>query len=287
MRVSAAGGVATPLTAIASPNQFHVFPSFLQDGRHFVYLRFSPDGNRGIYVGALDATPEQQSTQRLLDTSLMPAYAPSLDPGAGHLLFVRDGTLWSQPFDARRFALAGEAVPIAERVGIFRLGANFSTSANGVLAYRGVGTALSRLTWYDRAGTVLGPAGDQGAYWDVALSPDDSRVATSLDEGRAEGPSISVLEFARRVMGRLTFRCRPGGPSHLSGPRTGTASPSCPDAPVGPAYFKNPRAQEARNRYCCRRRAQTSGPTIGRAMGTSCSFPAWILKRNLICGCCL
>ena len=210
MRVSAAGGVATPLTAIASPNQFHFFPSFLQDGRHFVYLRFSPDGNQGIYVGSLDATPEQQSTQRLLDTPLMPAYAPSPDPGAGHLLFVRDGTLWSRPFDARRFALAGEAVAIAERVGIFRLGANFSTSANGVLAYRGVGTALSRLTWYDRAGTVLGPAGDQGAYWDVALSPDDSRVATSLDEGRAEGTSISVLELARGVMGRLTFDVGPG-----------------------------------------------------------------------------
>ena len=210
MRVSAAGGVAAPLTAIASPNQFHAFPSFLQDGRHFVYLRFSPDGNQGIYVGSLDATPEQQSPQRLLDTPLMPAYAPSLDPGAGHLLFVRDGTLWSRPFDARRFALAGEAVPIAERVGIFRLSANFSTSANGVLAYRGVGTALSRLTWYDRAGTVLGPAGEQGAYWDVALSPDDSRLATTLDEGRAAGTSISVLELARRVMGRLTFGVGPG-----------------------------------------------------------------------------
>ena len=287
MRVSAAGGVATPLTAIASPDQFHVFPSFLQDGRHFVYLRFSPDGNQGIYVGALDATPEQQSTQRLLDTSLMPTYAPSLDPGAGHLLFVRDGTLWSRPFDARRFALAGEAVPIAERVGIFRLGANFSTSANGVLAYRGVGTALSRLTWYDRAGTVLGPAGDQGAYWDVALSPDDSRVATSLDEGRAEGPSISVLELARGVMGRLTFRCRPGGPRTCLVPGRAPHRLRGQRRRWGPAYFKNRRAQEARNRYCCRRRAQTSGPTIGRAMGTSCSFPAWILKRNLICGCCL
>jgi serine/threonine protein kinase/Tol biopolymer transport system component len=210
MRVSAAGGGATPVTAIASPNQVHAFPSFLQDGRHFVYLRFSPDGNQGIYVGSLDATPEQQSTERLLDTPFMPAYAPSLDPGAGHLLFVRDGTLWSRPFEARRFALAGEAVAIAERVGTFRLGANFSTSANGVLAYRRVGTALSRLTWYDRAGTVLGPAGEQGAYWDVALSPDDSRVVTSLDEGRAAGPSLSVLERARGVMGRLTFPVGPG-----------------------------------------------------------------------------
>jgi len=210
MRVSAAGGVAAPLTAIASFGQYHAFPSFLQDGRHFVYLRFSTDGNQGIYVGSLDATPEQQSTQRLVDTSLMPTYAPSLDPGAGHLLFVRDGTLWSRPFDARRFVLTGEAVPIAERVGIFRLSANFSTSANGVLAYRGVGTALSRLTWYDRTGTPLGPAGDQGAYWDVALSADNSRVATSLDEGRAEGPSISVLEFARGVNQRLTFDVGPG-----------------------------------------------------------------------------
>jgi len=210
MRVSAAGGVAAPLTSIASPSQFHGFPSFLQDGRHFVYLRFSTDGSRGIYVGSLDATPDQQSTKRLLDTPLMPTYAPSLDPGAGHLLFMRDGTLWSRPFDAGRLALSGEAVPIAERVGTFRLGANFSTSANGVLAYRGVGTALSRLTWYDRAGTVLGPAGQQGAYWDVALSPDDSRVATSLDEGRAEGTSISVLELARGVLGRLTFDVGPG-----------------------------------------------------------------------------
>ena len=210
MRVSAAGGVATPLTAVASPNQFHAFPSFLQDGRHFVYLRYSPDGNQGIYVGSLDAAPAQQSTQRLLDTPLMPAYAPSPDTGAGHLLFVRDGTLWSRPFDARRFALAGEAVPIAERVGVFRLGVNLSTSANGVLAYRGVATALSRLTWYDRAGRVLGHAGEQGAYWDVALSADDSRVATSLDEGRAEGTSISVLELARRVMGRITFDVGPG-----------------------------------------------------------------------------
>ena len=201
---------------------------------------FPPDGNQGIYVGSLDATPEQQSTQRLLDTPLMPTYAPSLDPGAGHLLFVRDGTLWSQPFDARRLALAGEAVPVAERVGIFRLGANFSTSANGVLAYRSVGTALSRLTWYDRAGTVLGPAGDQGAYWDVALSPDDSRVATTLDEGRAAGPGISVLELARRCHGAPHLRCRLRGTSHLSGPRTGAASPSWPDAPGGTGVFQKP-----------------------------------------------
>ena len=46
------------------------------------------------------------------------AYAP---PAAGsqngHLLFLREGTLMALPLDARRFEPAGEAFPLAERVG--------------------------------------------------------------------------------------------------------------------------------------------------------------------------
>jgi serine/threonine protein kinase/Tol biopolymer transport system component len=207
MRAPAAGGVATPVTA-ESPDQFHAFPSFLPDGRHLVYLRFAAQG-QGLYLGSLDATPAQQSAERLLDTSVMSTYAPSLDSDAGHLLFMRDGVLLAQAFDARRLALAGEAFPVAERVGIFRLSAYFSTSANGVLAYRSVGTAPSRLVWYGRSGAVLGPAGEQGAYWDVALSPDGTRVATTVDEGRAAGQGISVMELARGVIGRFTFDIAP------------------------------------------------------------------------------
>src|SRR6185295_1537575 len=78
-------------------------------------------------------------------------------------------------------------------------------------AYRSVGTALSRLTWYDRAGTILGRAGEQGAYWDVALSPDGTRVATTVDEGRAAGQGVSVLDLARGVMDRFTFDLVPVG----------------------------------------------------------------------------
>ena len=43
MRVPAAGGVASPLTALDPSRRetTHLFPSFLPDGRHFLYLRFS------------------------------------------------------------------------------------------------------------------------------------------------------------------------------------------------------------------------------------------------------
>ena len=156
-----------------------------------------------------------------------------------------------------------------------------------MLAYRGVGTALSRLTWYDRAGTVLGPAGDQGAYWDVALSPDDSRVATSLDEGRAEGPNVSVLEFARRVMGRLTFRVGPGDVAPVWSP-DGHRVAFVAGRAGGTGVFQKPSSTGGKEQVpAAADERRSSWPTIGHAMGTSCSFPAWIQKRNLICGCCL
>jgi hypothetical protein len=80
MRVSAARGLATPLTTLdqSRKESFHDYPSFLPDGRHFIYLRHSatPE-NTGVYVGSLDAKPEEQSSKLLLGTAFGPAYVPS------------------------------------------------------------------------------------------------------------------------------------------------------------------------------------------------------------------
>ena len=95
------------------------------------------EGDSGIYLGSLDAKPEQQSSKRLLAGGSNAAYAPASDPDSstGHLLFTREGSLMAQAFDLRRLELAGEAVPIAEGMGS---GAPrpFSASTTGVLAYR-------------------------------------------------------------------------------------------------------------------------------------------------------
>jgi eukaryotic-like serine/threonine-protein kinase len=94
MQVPAAGGVATLLTTTEGRNEVHTFPSFLPDGRHFLYLR-APE-NPGIYLGSLDVKPDQQSSRRILSTSQMAVYAPSADPRMGRLLFLREGTLLAQ-----------------------------------------------------------------------------------------------------------------------------------------------------------------------------------------------
>ena len=85
-RVSAAGGAASPLTAISVSRQEtgHSTPVFLPDGKHFLYLRESGlSEHMGIYLGALDATPEQQASTRLVATGFSPVYAPSPDPNIG------------------------------------------------------------------------------------------------------------------------------------------------------------------------------------------------------------
>ena len=134
-RVSAEGGVPAPVTTLdlARHESFHGYPSFLPDGRHFLYLRSSSQAEEsGVYLGSLDAKPEQQNSKRLLNTPFGAVFAASTGAGPGHVLFLRENTLMAQPFDTNRLELAGEAVPIAEQVGSLQGSYGyFSASATG------------------------------------------------------------------------------------------------------------------------------------------------------------
>jgi Tol biopolymer transport system component len=182
LRVRETGGAAVLITAPdpSRKEEAHMLPSFLPDGRHFVYLRLSPGVPEasGAYVGTLDAKPEAQNAQRLMPYVVGLTYAAAVDAGPGRLLFLREGTLMAQPFDPRRLELAGDAVPVAQRVGSFRDGGFFSVSANDVLVYRTADTD-SQLSWFDRQGTVVGRVSEPGGFRSVALSPDGTRAVAS------------------------------------------------------------------------------------------------------------
>jgi predicted Ser/Thr protein kinase len=175
-KVSAAGGIATDVTALdASRGEInHGSPTFLPDGRHFVYSRYSSSAeNMGIFIGALDVKPQEQSRERLLGNPFGTVYA------AGRLFFLREGTLMAQNFDAAKLRLVGEPVPVAEQVGTLGRTGFFSVSANGaVLAYRtGSFAANNQLTWFDRQGKALGTAGEPGPHGALSLSSDGTRAA--------------------------------------------------------------------------------------------------------------
>jgi hypothetical protein len=101
-RVSAARGALTPVTILGPKESSHRWPQFLADGRHFLF--FVQAGHNGVSVGSLDS----KETRHLLDTNMQAWYAP------GFLLFVRDGSLMAQSFDAGKAELGGDPMRIAE-----------------------------------------------------------------------------------------------------------------------------------------------------------------------------
>jgi serine/threonine protein kinase/Tol biopolymer transport system component len=212
-RVPAAGGIPVQITVVDSARErSNYWPSFLSDGRHFFYTRSSTNPEKSaIYLGSLDAKPEQQSLQPLVASNWGAIYAPSADPGTGYLLFMRDGTLMAQSFDNRRLELKGQPMPIAEQVadnaGGCCFGA-FSASANDVLAFRQAATPGAQLTWYGRDGKVLGTIGEPGLLRDPALSRDGKQVAVSRSDSRGVGKTANLwlLDLTRGgASKRLTF----------------------------------------------------------------------------------
>ena len=198
-RVSAEGGTPTvAVKADASRKETMVaWPEFLPDGRHFLYEAQGQKAEDHLYrIGSLDSN----ESQALGPAQSLVTYAPP-----GYLLFVRESTLVAQPFDAKALKTTGEPVPLAEHVGTIATGlARFSTSRNGVLAYR-TGDSGSRLLWFDRNGKELSAVGDPGDYSDTMLSPAGDRLAYVLNDPRVGKADIWIRDLARGASSRFTF----------------------------------------------------------------------------------
>jgi serine/threonine protein kinase len=203
-RVSESGGDVKAVTALKGTAVVHTFPAFLPDGRHFLYLSYSPvnSAESGVYVGSLDVGPEDQSSDRLLRSDSQVVYVLSPATGTGHLLFVRGGQLLAQSFDAKKLTLTDEAVMVAPTIGGLGARASFTAANNGTLAYRGAREYEFR--WVDRAGKVADRVAEATSATFARVSPDGARVAFDrVDE--AGGVDIWLAEMARGVTTRLTL----------------------------------------------------------------------------------
>jgi eukaryotic-like serine/threonine-protein kinase len=208
MRVAENGGDAVPLTArdAARRERIHGGPTFLPDGHHFLYSRFSsvPENN-GVYVGSLNAKPGEQSLTKVLATPFGVIFVPS-PGGNGRVLFLRESTesaLWSQEFDISRLVLVGEPELILLHVGRNIAFGLFDSSASA-LVYRNVpGQDMAQMTWFDRHGKREASFGESASLFSQpVLSPDGSRVAMAkFDGGNVD---IWVYDLVRKVNQRLT-----------------------------------------------------------------------------------
>jgi eukaryotic-like serine/threonine-protein kinase len=202
-RVPAAGGPPAPASrTLDGPGQRgHRWPVFLPDSRHFLFVAFSAAAPSDIApelrVGSLDSVDSSQIEWE---------GARSVGYALGHLLYVRAGTLFAQPFDPAALATTGPPSPVAaaELAGppAFYPSA-LAVSPNGVLVFHSAADLPSRLVWLDEHGREQ-PERPSMKYGWPAIAPDGRRLAGSC-EGPGRGTSsICVFDLERGVASRIT-----------------------------------------------------------------------------------
>jgi Tol biopolymer transport system component len=184
------------------------WPHFLPDGNRFLYFVRSNDPEiQGIYVGSLQHA-DASTDRRVTDAESNAFYS------AGHLGYVRRGTLMAQPFDLARARTTDSAFPIVERIDQdpyddgFAL---FTLSVNGVLAYRGGITNDRQLRWFDRDGRQTATLGPPGEYRDLALSRDGTRLAYERMDPQLGTRDIWIEDLERGGQLRLTSNAHEDG----------------------------------------------------------------------------
>jgi eukaryotic-like serine/threonine-protein kinase len=190
--ISAGGG-----KPIATEMQHGRFPQFLPNQRHFLYFRPGTPDVRGVYVGQLGGSD---------GTRLLEADGAAVYVGSGHVLFVRQQTLFAQAFDQAHRALTGEAFAVAEGLTVNGplFSAPLSASASGPFAYRtGSAGGLRQFAWFDRSGKEIGKVGEAVAnLLSPSVSPDSSSVAVHrLQDANMD---VWLLETRRGVLSRFT-----------------------------------------------------------------------------------
>ena len=180
----------------------HAWPAFLPDGRRFLFAIRSKDADRnGIYVASIDG-----GTPRFV----MPAYS-RVKYVAGHLLFVRQGILLAQQFNASTATLEGQPMTLADRLKFHTSSdAAFDVSNTGVLVYgQSQGESITRLMLFDGRGRELEPLTTAGSYRHPRFSPDGHRVVAEKVNPQDGNVDLWIYELERHAVSRLTSTAAP------------------------------------------------------------------------------
>jgi eukaryotic-like serine/threonine-protein kinase len=194
--VPASGGTPVQVTDLGHALS-HRWPHFLPDGEHFLFVA-TPTGS------ATNESSLRLGSLKSKDSRMVVASAYNAEFAQGQLLFIRDGKLAAQPFDAERGELRGEPAAITSDIQVDALFSHalFSVSANGVLVYEpGVVSNQAQLIWYDHKGKQLSTLGEPGIYIEASIAPDESRVAVAEFH---QSIDLWIYELGRGIHTRFT-----------------------------------------------------------------------------------
>jgi len=189
LRISATGGEVTQVTTrdMSRQETNHLYPTFLPDGRHFLYsIQSGQKETHGVYLGSLDGNLKRRLLDEVTVIKYMAAVPDDTTNGAGWLVFGRGDALLARPFDAIRLDFTGEPFTISDKVGR-DVHANyyttFSLSDDGVLVFDpSLDRQRRQYLWKDRRSQQTSPLEAPSGIGQPCLSPDGKRfIADRLD----------------------------------------------------------------------------------------------------------
>ncbi len=204
--VAAGGGTPQrfPIPAEIGPDAVAVGPAFRPDQRRFTYrIGFGAKDTAGTYVADL----QSKASTRLFDLGSNTVLGPS------EVAWISNGVLATQAIDPLSLAPAGPRTPLEAGV----LGNDgqavtpaLSLSDTGVVVYRKLREAETRLMWFDLSGRTLGTLEAPPLCRNPEFSPKGERVAVECTDP-STGRRDIWLVGEREAPIRLTDA--PGGAS--------------------------------------------------------------------------
>jgi serine/threonine protein kinase/WD40 repeat protein len=198
------GGEPQPMTTLDSEKDEtrHGDPFLLPGGQGLLFTSVtsgfvSPDVNDLDMASTIWLLSLTTGERRELTKGSRPKYASS-----GHIVFQRGTSLFALLFNADRLQEVGAPIPLAEKVRIqlFTGLADFSISDTGSFVYLPAQEEFgNKLLWVNRMGEVELLAETQGFVEDTRLSPDNTRLAVTVDD------NVWVYNIGRRILTPVTF----------------------------------------------------------------------------------
>ena len=208
LRVSATGGKPESIATVSSGELAHG-PQLLPGGEALLFTLADGPATGAAWDKAKTVVQSLRTGLRkvLIDGGSDARYVPP-----NHIVYALGGVLFAVPFDLKRLAVTGGAVPIVE--GVRRSGggqtgtAQFSFSDTGSLAYVPGSVIASSsqvvIGAFDRTGAGQALKLPPGPYDSPRLSPDRKQIGFSSDDGKEA--IIWVYDLSgTSSMRRLTF----------------------------------------------------------------------------------
>jgi Tol biopolymer transport system component len=203
MMVPSTGGEPKAVTTLdkTAGETGHRLPSFLPDGRRFLYAALPevPDGYR-TKVGSLDGEA---------GPTVVTAKSVAIYAHPGYLVYLNQGSVFARPFDAGTLEMSGTPRPIADldlSTGGYAAAAPFTVAGDGTIVQRVATLVTERMEVLDRQGKSIGklPIPD-GDFLARALSPDGRQLVMQYQKPGDTVAPLFMLDLGRGIFSRFTF----------------------------------------------------------------------------------